>query len=146
MPVSNLKEFVLLSKLRAYLPDEALWSNAETTALKRLESPARRVRRGTDIIVQGRTYDSIFVLAEGFALRYRILVDGRRQACCVGYARMGSSRWPAPESGSPIAPPLRLSQISMTRTSHAVFPNARRLACRAARRESIRAKPCSLPD
>ena len=83
MTVSNFKEFILLSKLRAHLPDGALWSDVETTALKRLESAARTVRRGTDIIVQGRTYDSVFVLAEGFALRYRILVDGRRQALNV---------------------------------------------------------------
>jgi CRP-like cAMP-binding protein len=83
MPVSNLKEYVLLSKLRAHFPDEALGSEAETTAFKRLESAARTVQRGTDIIVQGRAYDSVFVLAEGFALRYRILVDGRRQALNV---------------------------------------------------------------
>lgn len=83
MVPANLKEFVLLSKLRAHLPDEALWSDAETTALERLESAARTVRRGTDIITQSRTCDSIFVLAEGFALRYRILVDGRRQALNV---------------------------------------------------------------
>jgi CRP-like cAMP-binding protein len=83
MSVSNLKEFVLLSKLRAHLPDKALWSHAETTALEHLEAAARTVRRGADIIVQGRSYDSVFVLAEGFALRYRILVDGRRQALNV---------------------------------------------------------------
>jgi CRP-like cAMP-binding protein len=73
----------MLSKLRAHLPDEALWPDLETTARNRLESAARTVRRGTDIIVQGRTYDSVFVLAQGFALRYRILVDGRRQALNV---------------------------------------------------------------
>jgi CRP-like cAMP-binding protein len=82
MPVSSLREFVL-SKLRAHLPDEALWSDVETSAFRHLGSTARTVRRGTDIIVQGRTYDSVFVLAEGFALRYRILVDGRRQALNV---------------------------------------------------------------
>jgi len=83
MAVSNLKEFALLSNLRAYLPDEALFSHTEVTALERLGSTIRTVRRGSDIIVHGRAYDSLFVLAEGFALRYRILVDGRRQALNV---------------------------------------------------------------
>lgn len=83
MAVSNLKEFALLSTLRAHLPNEPLWSDSEATALERLESTTRTVRRGSDIIVHGRAYDSLFVLAEGFALRYRILADGRRQALNV---------------------------------------------------------------
>jgi CRP-like cAMP-binding protein len=83
MAVSNLKEFALLSKLRAHFPNEPLWSDTEATALERLESTTRTVRRGSDIIVHGRAYDNLFVLAEGFALRYRIMVDGRRQALNV---------------------------------------------------------------
>jgi CRP-like cAMP-binding protein len=34
-------------------------------------------------VIQGRKYDSLFVLAEGFALRYRIMPDGRRQVLNV---------------------------------------------------------------
>jgi len=83
MAVSNLKEFALLSKLRTNLPNEPHFSHTEATALERLGSTTRTVRRGSDIIVHGRAYDSLFVLAEGFALRYRILVDGRRQALNV---------------------------------------------------------------
>lgn len=85
MAVSNLKEFALLSKLRMHLPNEnePLFSDTEATALGRLGATTRTVRRGSDIIVHGRAYDSLFVLAEGFALRYRILLDGRRQALNV---------------------------------------------------------------
>ena len=83
MQVLNIKESVLLSRLRAHLTDQAPWSDAETAALRQLGSAARTIRRGADIIVQGRTYDSIFLLGEGFALRYRIMVDGRRQVLNV---------------------------------------------------------------
>lgn len=80
MQAASRTEFVLLSKLRAYLPDWVLLSELETEAINRLECGARAIRRGADIVAQGRKYDSIFVLAEGFALRYRIMADGRRQA------------------------------------------------------------------
>jgi CRP-like cAMP-binding protein len=67
-----------LPGLRARLPDWALDASHAGAVLERLESTARPIRRGADIIVQGRKYDSIFVLAEGFALCYRIMPDGRR--------------------------------------------------------------------
>lgn len=78
MPVTNRKDFILLSKR---LPDWALGHESEL--LERLATTARPLRRGADIIVQGRSYDSLFVLREGFALRYRIMPDGRRQALNV---------------------------------------------------------------
>jgi CRP-like cAMP-binding protein len=83
MPLADHKEFALLSKLRAHVPDWALLSGHEDEILEQLESTARPIRRGADIIVQGRKHDSIFVLAEGFALRYRIMPDGRRQVLNV---------------------------------------------------------------
>ena len=76
--VAGRKEFVLLSKLRAHLPEWALVSGQESEILERLASRARPIRRGADIVTQGRKYDNLFVLAEGFALRYRIMPDGRR--------------------------------------------------------------------
>lgn len=78
MSVTGRKDFILLSKLRAHLPEWALLAGHENEVLKRLEATARPIRRGADIIVQGRKYDSLFVLADGFALRYRIMPDGRR--------------------------------------------------------------------
>ncbi len=83
MPIANRKELLLLPKLRAHLPDWAHLSGHESEFLTRLESTARPIGRGADVIVQGRKYDSIFVLAEGFALRYRNMPDGRRQALNV---------------------------------------------------------------
>ncbi|MGH7107248.1 MAG: Crp/Fnr family transcriptional regulator, partial [Acetobacteraceae bacterium] len=74
---------VPLSKLRALLPDWALNAGQAGEVLERLESTARPIRRGADIIVQGRKYDSIFVLTEGFALCYRIMPDGRRHVLNV---------------------------------------------------------------
>jgi CRP-like cAMP-binding protein len=78
MSVTDRKDFVLLSKLRKHLPEWALPAGHESEMLERLEATARPIRRGADIIVQGRKYDSLFVLAEGFALRYRMMPDGRR--------------------------------------------------------------------
>lgn len=49
-------------------------------SLSRLSSGTRLFRRGEDIIAQGCVHDGLFVLFEGFALRHRILSDGRRQA------------------------------------------------------------------
>ncbi|MGH8295840.1 MAG: Crp/Fnr family transcriptional regulator [Steroidobacteraceae bacterium] len=51
----------------------------ESSALSRLSSGTRLFRRGEDIIAQGCLHDGIFILVEGFALRYRVLADGRRQ-------------------------------------------------------------------
>lgn len=78
MSAADRKELVLLSKLRAHLPEWALVTGHESEILKRLASTARPIPRGADIVTQGRKYDSLFVLAEGFALRYRIMPDGRR--------------------------------------------------------------------
>lgn len=83
MAVADRKEFIFLSKLRAHLPEWALLAGHESEILDRLASTARPVRRGADIVTQGRKYDSLFVLAEGFALRYRIMPDGRRHVLNV---------------------------------------------------------------
>lgn len=39
----------------------------------------RVVRRNRDIVTEGRSYEMMFVLLEGSAIRYRVLRDGRRQ-------------------------------------------------------------------
>jgi len=51
----------------------------EVEVLENLQSSTRVVRRNREIVSEGRTYDTLFVLLDGIALRSRILRDGRRQ-------------------------------------------------------------------
>jgi len=51
----------------------------EAATLGELQSATRTVQRHRDIITEGKSYTSLFVLIEGIAIRYRILHDGRRQ-------------------------------------------------------------------
>lgn len=54
-------------------------SSEESAILGALQSSTRAVQRHRDIVVEGRTYGSLFIIIEGNAIRYRILHDGRRQ-------------------------------------------------------------------
>ena len=47
--------------------------------LDALHTTTRLVRRNRDIVTEGRSYETMFVLLEGSAIRYRVLRDGRRQ-------------------------------------------------------------------
>ena len=51
----------------------------EVAILSELQANPRVVQRHRDIITEGRSYGSIFIVMEGNAIRYRILHDGRRQ-------------------------------------------------------------------
>jgi CRP-like cAMP-binding protein len=51
----------------------------EIAVLHEFQSSPRRVARGREVVVEGRKYDSLMVLLEGAAVRYRVLQDGRRQ-------------------------------------------------------------------
>jgi CRP-like cAMP-binding protein len=51
----------------------------EIDVLLELQASPRVVQRHRDIITEGRSYGSIFIVIEGNAIRYRILHDGRRQ-------------------------------------------------------------------
>lgn len=64
--IRKLARFVALS------PDEI-------KVLQDLQSQRRVVRRHREIITEGRNYDAIFVLLDGFAARCRILGNGGRQ-------------------------------------------------------------------
>ena len=55
----------------------------EVAALAALQAARRPVARNREIIRAGRTYDGVFVLIEGAAIRYRVLRDGRRQVLNV---------------------------------------------------------------
>lgn len=54
-------------------------SAEETAVLFDLHSASRNVRRGQEIISEGRRCTTLFMLTEGIAIRYRILRDGQRQ-------------------------------------------------------------------
>jgi CRP-like cAMP-binding protein len=54
-------------------------SPEEMATLMELQANPRTVQRHRDIITEGRSYGSIFIIMEGHAIRYRILHDGRRQ-------------------------------------------------------------------
>jgi CRP-like cAMP-binding protein len=51
----------------------------ETARFDALLSATRSVRRNREIITEGRNYETLLVLMEGSAIRYRVLRDGRRQ-------------------------------------------------------------------
>jgi len=54
-------------------------SEEEIEIIEHLQTATQPVRRNREIVSEGRQYDSLFVLLEGIAVRYRVLHDGRRQ-------------------------------------------------------------------
>jgi CRP-like cAMP-binding protein len=72
--------FPLIKKLDSYVPLSA----AERSFLQDLHGPQRRFDRHRDIIVQGRPYRCVFIICSGFAWRYKILPDGKRQLLSFG--------------------------------------------------------------
>ncbi|MGE5131086.1 MAG: Crp/Fnr family transcriptional regulator [Sphingomonadaceae bacterium] len=69
----------LAAKLASRLPDRAPLSDDELDALRALQAGAHSVRRGHHIVTQGRGCSGVWLLADGYALRYKVLNDGRRQ-------------------------------------------------------------------
>ena len=51
----------------------------ERGALRHLARNARRLPRGTDLIAEGEKPVSVFLLLDGWAFRYKSMVDGGRQ-------------------------------------------------------------------
>jgi CRP-like cAMP-binding protein len=68
-----------MTPLSRKLARYATLSADDLTVIDDLLSPPSPVRRGREIVSEGRRYEELFALQEGFALRYRILRDGRRQ-------------------------------------------------------------------
>lgn len=71
-----------MSAVAAYVPTVArslALSPSETALLLNIQNPTRPVRRGFELIREGRPCNMLFILAEGIAIRYRILRDGQRQ-------------------------------------------------------------------
>lgn len=51
--------------------------------LRKVSSTSRRVAANTDIAVEGERSENVHVLLEGFACRYKLLEDGRRQIMAI---------------------------------------------------------------
>lgn len=69
----------LIAKLVGRLPDRSPLTRGERDALLALQAASHSVRRGRHIVAQGRACGGVWLLAEGFALRYKVLNDGQRQ-------------------------------------------------------------------
>ena len=65
----------LIDKLGRFVP----LGDEERAALANLARHAKRQRRGTDLIAEGDKPVSVFLLLEGWAFRYKSMVDGGRQ-------------------------------------------------------------------
>lgn len=65
----------LIAKLGRFVP----LKDEEREALLQVSRRGRRLDRGTDLICEGDKPDSVFLLLEGWAYRYKNMVDGGRQ-------------------------------------------------------------------
>jgi CRP-like cAMP-binding protein len=70
----------------------AALSSDEAAVLDSLPAVTRSVRRNREIVTEGRNCETLFVLLEGSAIRFRVLRDGRRQVLnvvlpgdCIGF-------------------------------------------------------------
>jgi CRP-like cAMP-binding protein len=73
----------LMAPLTQRLARLVALSPEEVEVLGDLQSAARRIAGGREIIAEGRKYEGLLVLLDGASLRYRILHDGRRQVLNV---------------------------------------------------------------
>jgi CRP-like cAMP-binding protein len=69
----------LTQKLAHFMPLAA----DEIPLLRDLQAGSRLFRRGQELIVEGKSYRTLFVVNDGFAVCYRVLRDGRRQVLIV---------------------------------------------------------------
>ncbi|MGH7095399.1 MAG: Crp/Fnr family transcriptional regulator, partial [Stellaceae bacterium] len=74
--------FPFIDKLGAYLS----LSKDETDYLRSLHARKTRFKHHRDIIAQGHPYRGVFILCQGFAWRYKILPDGKRQLLSLVFA------------------------------------------------------------
>lgn len=75
MPSTTAVSNAFIHRLSQLVPLTA----EEIAILSELQANPRTVQRHRDIITEGRSYGSLFIILEGNAIRYRILHDGRRQ-------------------------------------------------------------------
>ena len=69
----------MVQALQTKLETYAALGEAERGALRGLTGPARAYAGGEHLIEEGMRPDAVFVLTEGWACRYKVLPDGRRQ-------------------------------------------------------------------
>jgi CRP-like cAMP-binding protein len=69
----------LVAKLSQFAP----LSDRDVGVLETLCSPEERFRAGANIVVEGETPRSAFVLTRGMACRFRLMPDGRRQILTI---------------------------------------------------------------
>jgi CRP-like cAMP-binding protein len=69
----------LVAKLSQFAP----LSHKDIGLLEALCLPEERLRAGVNIVVEGETPRSLFVVARGMACRYRLMPDGRRQILTI---------------------------------------------------------------
>src|SRR3546814_14784131 len=54
-------------------------SEDERQMIRRMQTEPRQITPLTDIIEEGQCYERLFILKDGWAIRYKLLADGRRQ-------------------------------------------------------------------
>lgn len=79
----NLRPGMLIRKLERFCP----LSNEEKNALQAAIARERHFNPGEDLIHEHRPTEGVFVIVQGFACRYKLLPDGRRQI--VGFLLPG---------------------------------------------------------
>jgi CRP-like cAMP-binding protein len=87
----------LVAKLSQFAP----LSNKDIGVLETLCLPEERFGAGANIVVEGETPRSAFVITRGMACRYRLMADGRRQILTILIPRrfLRSTRVPAAGHG-----------------------------------------------
>src|SRR5216110_2184747 len=79
LPVRSVATAPLTQKLAQFI---SLAAN-EMPLLREWQSGSRVFRRGQEIIVDGKSHRTLFIVMKGVAVRYRILRDGRRHVLNV---------------------------------------------------------------
>jgi len=76
---SSIEEASLFAPLRLKFRQALTLTPQEETLLDALQRHHFPVPRSQDVIVQGYPYNNLFVLNRGFAIRFKVMHDGRRQ-------------------------------------------------------------------
>lgn len=71
----NATDNILVRKLGVSVP----LGGGEKAALVALLSPSRTVPAGEDLLLEGQRPEAVFLVEDGWAIRYKLLPDGRRQ-------------------------------------------------------------------
>ena len=74
-PGEQTEANAVIAKLGRFVP----LNTEERKALRHLSRHARRLPRGSDLIAEGDKPVSVFLLLEGWAFRYKHMIDGGRQ-------------------------------------------------------------------